>query len=944
MCAASASRKRSRPEPAAGDGVGAAWTVGIDLGTTHTVVACAPTQGRAAHDDIRLFDIEQLVAPGEVVARPLLASMRYHPAPNELAPGDLALPWAPAGAAGAAVIGELARQLGARVSGRLVASAKSWLSHGAVDRLAPILPWGAADDVPKVSPVEASASYLAHLRAAWNHRHPEALLEHQELVLTVPASFDDAARALTVQAAKDAGLPRLRLLEEPQAALYDWLFRHRHALSKQLAGTRLVLVCDVGGGTTDLSLVRVDGDGGEPRLERIAVGRHLMLGGDNMDLALAHLAEARLDAESGEAGTRLSTGQLSQLVERCRAAKERLLAVDAPSSAQVTLLGGGARLIGGARSVTLGREEVERIVVDGFFPQGTAAELPRRERASGLVSFGLPYASDPAVTRHIAGFLQQHASAGWPDALLLNGGVFRAEAISARLHATLGAWRGAPLQMLHNADPDVAVARGAVAYALARRGLAPKIGGGSARSYFLPLDDDKGRGVCVLPHGSEEGREIRLEGRSFELRVGEPVRFHLVSATTDAGGRPTPQAGELVDLGERDVQPLPPVATVVRAGGGAARRTIPVELATMLTEVGTLEVHCIAAGDPAQRWKLEFQLRADSAAATPAAAALPPRFDEAVECIERVFGARDRAVGPKAVKQLRLQLEALLGSRERWPTSLLRPLYDALWQRARGRHRSADHERLWLSLSGWCLRPGFGDALDAWRIEHLWPIFELGVQHGRDRQVNAEWWTLWRRVAGGLDDAAQQRLLQDFAFNLQGDEAGIHERPPRLVRGGWDDMVRMGASLERIPVEHKVEIGDWLVENLQRPGAASDPQTRDTWTLWAIGRIGGRAPLYGSAHGVVPVAAATAWLEVLLALDWKRVEGAAAAAASLARLSGDRARDLSPESRERVIAKLEAHRAPPTWIDRVREFVPLDEAGQRGVFGEALPPGLRLIG
>jgi len=944
MCAASASGTRSGPEPVASASVRATWTVGIDLGTTHTVVACAPAQGRVVHDAIRLFHIEQLVAPGEVAARALLPSMRYHAAPGELAPGDLALPWAPAGAGSAAVIGSLARQLGAQVPGRLVASAKSWLSHGAVDRLATILPWGAAADVPKVSPVEASASYLSHLRAAWNHRYPAALLEHQELVLTVPASFDDAARALTVQAANDAGLPRLRLLEEPQAALYDWLFRHRHALAKELASTRLVLVCDVGGGTTDLSLVRVERDGAEPRLERIAVGRHLMLGGDNMDLALAHLAESRLGAESGEARARLSTGQLSQLVERCRTAKERLLAVDAPASAQVTLLGAGSRLIGGARSVTLGRDEVERIVVDGFFPQGKADELPRRERASGLVSFGLPYASDPAVTRHVAGFLQQHASAGWPDALLLNGGVFRAEAIAARLHATLGAWRGAPLQMLHNADPDVAVARGAVAYALARRGLAPKIGGGSARSYFLPLDDDKGQGVCVLPQGSEEGREIRLEGRSFELRVGEPVRFHLVSATAAVAGQPTPRAGGLVNLGEHDVQPLPPVATVVRAEGGSARRTIPVELVTMLTEVGTLEVHCIAPGDPAQRWKLEFQLRGDPAAATPAAAALPQRFDEAVECIERVFGARDRAVRPKAVKQLRMQLEALLGSRERWPTLLLRPLYDALWQRARGRHRSADHERLWLSLAGWCLRPGFGDALDAWRIEHLWPIFELGVQHGRDRQVNAEWWTLWRRVAGGLDDAAQQRLLQDFAINLQGDEAGIHERPPRLVRGGWDDMVRMGASLERIPVDHKVEIGDWLVESLQRPGAASDPQTRDTWTLWAIGRIGGRAPLYGSAHGVVPAAAATTWLDVLLALDWKRVEGAAAAAANLARLSGDRARDLSPETRERVIAKLEAHRAPPTWIARVGEFVPLDEAGQRGVFGEALPPGLRLIG
>jgi molecular chaperone DnaK (HSP70) len=922
----------------------AAYTVGIDLGTTHTVVAYAAAKGETAYDAIRLFEVEQLVAPGEVAARPLLPSMRYHPAPGELARGELVLPWAPVGNGDTAVIGSLARQLGAQVPGRLVASAKSWLSHAAVDRLAPILPWGAAADVPKVSPVAASASYLAHLRAAWNHHFPRALLERQELVLTVPASFDDAARALTLEAARDAGLPLLRLLEEPQAALYDWLFRHRNALAGALASTQLVLVCDVGGGTTDLSLVRVERHGTEPRFERIAVGRHLMLGGDNMDLALAHLAESRLDTTAAGAAARLSAGQLSQLVERCRAAKERLLAADAPASAPVTLLGAGARLIGAARSVVLSRDEVQRIVVDGFFPQVAAGDLPRRERASGLVAFGLPYASDPAVTRHVAAFLQQHAAAGWPDALLLNGGVFRADAIAARLHATLSAWRGSPLQELHNADPDVAVARGAVAYALARRGLAPKIGGGSARSYFLPLEDSGGRGVCVLPHGSEEGREIRLEGRRFELRVGQPVRFHLVSTTAGASDQATPRAGQLVELGQREVQPLPPVATVVRAGKDASRRSIPVQLATMLTEVGTLEVHCIAADDPAQRWKLEFQLRTESASAAAAGAGLPPRFGEAVEYVERVFGARDRDVGPKAVKQLRTQLEALLGHRERWPTALLRPLFDALWQRARGRNRSADHERLWLSLAGWCLRPGFGDALDGWRIEQLWSIFELGVQHGRERQVNAEWWTLWRRVAGGLDEAAQQRLLDDFALNLRGDEAGIRERPPQLVKGSWDDMVRLGASLERIAVEHKVEIGDWLLQGLRQPGAGAKSQLSHSWTLWAVGRIGARAPLYGSAHGVVPVATATAWLDALLALDWKRFDGAAAAAANLARMSGDRARDLPPEVRARVIARLEAHHAPPTWIERVRDAVALDEAGERGVFGEALPPGLKLIG
>ncbi len=952
-----------------------AYTVGIDLGTTHTVVAYVAAASRgAAGDAIALFAVDQLVAPGEVAAQPLLPSLRYHPAPGELAPGETALPWPAAAEDGGAVIGTLARRLGAQVPGRLVASAKSWLSHAAVDRLAPILPWGAADEVPKVSPVQASASYLAHVRAAWNRRFPDAPLERQEVVLTVPASFDDAARALTLEAARAAGLPALRLLEEPQAALYDWLFRHRAGLAGELAGTRLVLVCDVGGGTTDLTLVQVEVDaaGGEPRFERRAVGRHLMLGGDNMDLALAHLVEGRLAAQAGGAAAKLAPGQWSQLLERCRAAKERLLAADAPQSAAVTLLGGGARLVGDARSAQLSRDEVGRIVVDGFFPQVGADERPARGRAAGLVSFGLPYAADPAVTRHVAAFLREHADAGRPDALLLNGGVFRADAVAARLHATLAGWRGEPLKALHNADPDTAVARGAVAYALARRGLAPRIGGGSPRSYFLLLDDDAGRAgaagvtgaagepgeagdtatrraVCVLPRGTEEGREVELEGRRFALRTGRPVRFHLASTTADAA---PPGAGDVVELGRDDIEPLPPVATVVRAGdaaaGGRGGRDIAVRLSTVLTELGTLEMHCVAADDPARRWRLDFQLRAGAddaeGVAGAGAAAASPRLAEAVEAIDRVFGARDRHADPKAVRRLRARLEALLGSRERWPTALLRPLFDALLERARGRHRSADHERVWLSLAGWCLRPGFGDAADGWRIERLWPLFEHGVRHRREAQVAAEWWTLWRRVAGGLGEAEQLRLLDDFAVNLRGDEAGLAERPPQLVKGGWDDMVRLGASLERIPAGHKAEIGDWLVGSLGRPAGAAGAQSRDVWTLWAIGRIGARTPFHGSAHEVVPAATALAWLEALLALDWKRVDGAAAAAAHLARLSGDRARDLPAEARERVAERLEAARAPAAWIERVRAVVALDEAAERSTFGESLPPGLRLVG
>jgi hypothetical protein len=938
------------------------YLVAIDLGTTNTVAAYA----EPGSEEVRLFDIDQLTAPGEIGAAPLLPSLRYHAADGELAAGELQLPWRQDDVAGVAqvAVGRLARKLGAQVPGRLVASAKSWLSHPNVDRMAAILPWGAEEGVPKVSPVAASASYLAHVKAAWNLHFPRHPLDKQQVVLTIPASFDEGARALTLEAARLAGLPSLRLLEEPQAAFYDWLYRHKQTLAQDLAHSKLVLVCDVGGGTTDFSLIRIDAGDGEPVLNRIGVGNHLILGGDNMDLALARLAEQRLDGGGNTEAQRLSATRMAQLVERCRAAKEQLLAADAPDSVPVTLLGGGSRLIGGTRTVELQRAEVEHLVVDGFFPMNPGAEPAARARG-GIVEFGLPYAQDPAITRHLAGFLAQHAPAARealglppdgtalpiPDTLLMNGGVFRADTLARRLEAVLAGWRGAPVTVLHNENPDVAVARGGVAYGLGRQGRAPTIGGGSARSYFLLLDDGRHQGsraVCLLPRGFEAGTEVRLADRTFALRLGRPVRFHLVSTTGGSG--PAPQAGDVVELDPADCVRLPPIATVLRDSGDAqARKEIPVQLAATLSEVGTLEIHCIAAGHgqpgQAQRWRLEFQLRGSGAQDGEDEAeeiVLPPRAKDALAAIERIFGAKSQQVDSKEVRQLGRQLEHLLGSRENWTMPLLRHLFDALLARAKGRRRSAEHERAWLNLAGYCLRPGFGDALDGWRIEQLWSLFDAGVQHHKDSQACSEWWTLWRRVAGGLPVDAQLRLLDDFAFNLQADAQERGKRPVTLVNGSEDDMLRLGASLERIPSAYKAEIGQWLLDQLL---GASGPKAEvmQGRYLWALSRVGVRQPFHGSAHDVAPVETVSRWLAAILELDWKKLEPAGFAAAHLARMTGDRTRDIDPALREQVLRKLESVRAPAAWSAMVAGVVELDQAVEKRMLGEALPPGLKLI-
>lgn len=924
------------------------FIVGIDLGTTHTVVAFADTQ--ASHDEsgpqVQSFLIPQLVAPGEVTARELLPSVRYQLSTEEVSDRETQLPWGPGTADGRAVVGDWAKKLGAKSPLRLVASAKSWLSHPHVDRTASVLPWGSPDDVAKISPVVASTSYLEHVRDAWNHAHPDAPLDQQEIVLTVPASFDEAARALTLSAASDAGLPQARLVEEPQAAFYDFLRRHRGREDEVLNGTRLVLVCDVGGGTTDLTLIHVELRESGPRLTRIAVGEHLMLGGDNMDLALARRAESRIAGE----GNSLSSARFFELLAQARDAKEKLLAKEAPNEVAVAVLGSGSKLVGGTKNTTLTKADVQEIVLEGFFPVAARTDVPQRKRG-GLVEFGLPYASDPAITRHIAEFLTTHATIvreslrldaeseiPIPDAILLNGGVFKGHALVERLTSVLATWRGSAPRLLDNNAPELAVAEGAVAYGLARRGVGIRIAGGTPRSYYAMVDPKERKAVCVLPRGSEEGEEITVHSRTFSLRIGEPVQFHLVTSHSER----THRAGDLVEITEDGFAVLPPIAAVLKGGAddkGASE--VRVELRASLTEVGTLELACVATDNPARRWKLEFELRGDrkrTSVAPPATAItqLHPRFAEAKACIDAVYGKSSKEADPKAVKTLRADLEKILGARETWDTALLRELFGSLLAGAKRRRRSADHERVWLNLSGYSLRPGFGYPLDDWRTTQLWELYREGIQFQPEAQVWSEWWTMWRRVAGGLSTDAQNELLSSMAFYLEPPSARPKPRPkgPRML--GQDDMVRLAASLERVDVARKVDVGRWFVERLLKH---NEPKT--TW--WAVGRIGARIPFAASAHQVVPRDVATEWLEQVLRQDWKTVEHAPFAAMQLARATGDRERDLPDALRATVVERLALVNAPPSWAALVREPTSLDATEERRVFGESLPAGLKLV-
>ena len=591
------------------------YIIGIDLGTTNTAAAYVDTREEAP--EIRAFGVPQLVRLGHVEQRPTLPSFLYLSSPGELPPGSLTLPW---DSRPARAVGVLARDHGAKVPSKLVASAKSWLCHGGVDRTQPILPMGTggAAEGPRVSPVEASAAYLSHLRDAWNSsiakEDPSARLEAQQVLLTVPASFDPVARELTVQAGRMAGLEDVTLLEEPQAALYAWLSNQGDQWRKQVSAGDVLLVCDVGGGTTDFSLIVVSDEGGNLVLDRVAVGDHILLGGDNMDLALAHVVQQRL----AEKGMRLDAWQSRELWYACRDAKEALLADGAPESHPVSVLGRGSRLIGGAIKADVGRDELARVVMEGFFPKCGAGDRPQRRPKVGLRELGLPYAADAGVTRHLAEFLGRHADAAGPvTAVLFNGGVFKAQPLRDRVAGVMDGWareRGADaVRVLGGTDLDLAVSWGAAYYGLVRRGRGIRIRGGTARSYYVGVESAMPavpglapplRALCVAPFGMEEGTEAQVQDREFGLVVGEPSEFRFLSSNV----RTEDPVGTMVEVWGDEIAELAPLEAELSADEGEAGSVIPVTLQTKVTEVGTLEVWCVER-DGERRWRLELNIR-----------------------------------------------------------------------------------------------------------------------------------------------------------------------------------------------------------------------------------------------------------------------------------------------------------------------------------------------
>jgi molecular chaperone DnaK (HSP70) len=920
---------------------GQRFIIGIDLGTTNCAVAYVDLEeDRSAAKGIRILKIPQLTGPGQVNRLPLLPSFLYIPGEYDLAEDAVVRLWSDPEEN---VVGAFARDQGALVPDRLVSSAKSWLCHSNVDRRARILPWGGTLQVPKISPVAATAAYLKHIRLAWNVAwgpDENLHLENQLVVLTVPASFDEIARDLTLEAAKSAGINTAVLLEEPLAAFYSWLMCHEKNWREFVRPGELILICDVGGGTTDFTLIILKDVEGNPRFERIAVGDHLLLGGDNIDLALARQVETQLTGKRRS----MSTDRWKSLCHQCRQAKETILSGSA-TAFTITLMGEGGRLIADTQRVELTEDTIAKTVLEGFFTTTADKTMSLAAGRKGITEFGLPYEPEPAITQHLQGFIDRHCDevekplrrqSASPDLILFNGGSLKPTVIRKRIRAALRQWYHEPdlerPRVLENHDLDLAVAFGAAYYGLVKIGHGVRVGSGSPRSYYLgvartetdPAQAEPREVMCVVERGLDEGSTISLANKSFDVLANRPVAFDLFSSSYRSGDR----HGDLVEVNDSFTE-LPPLQTVIRYGKKGIQRAIPVKIEAEYTEVGTLAIWCRSRISE-HRWKLQFQLR-DTTAPAPAidTQILELSVVEAAQnYLHRVLTGDDKTEVQKLVKKLG-QTVGL--SRDDWPLGFIRSLADDLLDLVSIRSKGPVFESAWMNLLGFCLRPGIGEGLDQQRMQQLWKLNKSGPIFDKNPRVRLEWWIMWRRVAAGLTHGQQRQFFQNLSPIFFGSKKSSNKVTPQERLEIW----MLAANLEKLYSQDKIRLGQQLLAEISFKKLKAQH-------LWALSRLAARDLLFGTADRTIPPAEAYRWIEQLMGYIGPNPNSVGRTISQMARKTGDRARDINEAMRTRVLDWMENRNLADDMKCRVREIMPLAPQDQNAMFGESLPQGIIL--
>ncbi len=939
------------------------YIIGVDLGTTNSTIAYIDTEkGDKDSYKIEVFSIPQLVSEDKVLDLNTLPSFLYLPGAYDLPEKQAALPW---GDEGQHIVGEFARLQGMKVPSHLVSSAKSWLCHNRVDREGKILPWGSDREVGKVSPVKTSALYLKHIRDAWNHTlsggKDRNRFERQQVVITIPASFDESARELTSEAVKMAGIPRFTMLEEPQAAFYAWLASHEDDWQDFISEDQLILVFDMGGGTTDFNLITLKKEGERMGFQRVAVGDHLMLGGDNMDLALARNVEARIMGQE----KRLDFQQWLSLAQQCRSAKESLLGDSHTQSATVSLLGKGRGVVGASLREEIHRDRVQQVIMEGFFRHVGIDEEAEKERHPGLKELGLPYVYDTAVIKHLSSFLRRHGknrelphsidgksgrAIVSPDILLFNGGVFKSEAISEQVVHVINDWFSDGewnLSVLKHTDLDHAVSLGAAYYGQVIRGRGMRISGGSGRAYYIaakvPAQSADGElrdpitVLCLLPKGTEEGEEVHLSQPEFQVMANSPVSFDLYSSSYRTGDR----KGDIIIEERESFHRLPSIRTILHFGKKGESRRIPVSLGIRLNEFGTLDVWC-ESKETTHRWKLAFLIRSandESQEQMQQREQESHTLDEStvdgsIGLIREGFQGSPKTPSGVMPENLMKHLEKELTlDKARWPLFAIRKMWDALITMKDRRKTTPRHEARWLNLSGFLLRPGFGYQLDDWRIRELWKLFPQGLSFPKDGQCRTEWWILWRRTAGGLSDMQQDIIFKKIAPSLL--SKGKKRGTTRLSNAEVTEVWMLAASLEHLPGSAKAELGDELLRLIgKNKGKISGN------LYWALSRLGARVPFHGPIDRVVPKEHVEGWISRLLEIGWSSPRTVMYAITQISRKTDDRTRDIDDSLRNEVIERFSSFEWAGHFTEQVSAVLPLEWEDEKSIFGESLPLGL----
>lgn len=884
------------------------YAIGIDLGTSNCALAHTPLRENGAS---KCLNVTQADGPDTFAEARTLPSFLYRP-PDQA-------DWVP---------GRWARDMSFLQPERVAHSAKSWLCHGAVDRQGRLLPWQSEDIPPaeRLSPVEVSARLLRHLRQDWE-RLQGLPLPDQRVAITLPASFDAAAQQLTLEAALAAGFPETTLLmEEPQAAFYRWLESHPDPADLFTENRPLqLLVLDIGGGTTDFSLFEL-APGDPPDIRRTAVGDHLLLGGDNLDRYLASAFRTRLEAR----GHRLGARQWSALLAESRRIKEALLTPGETDPASLTLAASGSGLFADSPTLSLDPDALREELIDAFFPSCEASATPARRRA-GLRELGLPYAADPAVTRHLADFLRERPPV---DLVLCNGGTLFSPLLQERLRDLLGTWQaGAPPRLLAHRETDVAVARGASVYAARLERGKGLIEAGAARSIYLELLDPSSRQshlLCVLPQGAPADRRHRVDAHPMRVTVDTPVRFQTYSSTR----RPEDAPGDLLPADAEDLHPLPPLQTQMELpskGPKPANQQVHVAVEAHLSASGLLKLS-LASVDKAWRrphtWELVFNLRATEADPAPSEAPAPdPGTEKARAHLIAVLGKKGHT-DPRAARRLFKTLETTLGlKRKEWDPGLCRDLWPGLREGLTRRNRSRDHEAAWLNLAGFLLRPGFGVELDAVRLNELWRLHELGLAFPKEARGRTQLWILWRRVAGGLDTERQRLVADQWLAAAPGKKAPV-------------ELIRLSGALERVDTSRKQT---WIRAHLKQLPSAPEAEARAR--AWALGGLLARLPFTGGPEDVLPPECVEEAFDRIQARPGFPVhlpEGRQALIAA-ARLTGEPRVDLSEPLRERILHYLAGHDTPESDLEPLHTLVPERETDRLLRYGDSLPPGLLLV-